>query len=134
MYAVLHGGLDRDLRKLSIDYLSQLPFDGFAIGAPSLFNNQSPFSILTLETISAGGSVGRSRMDLVSLIEWMSSQLPKDKPCHLLGIGLLFLSIHRSPPNNGTLAKMILTTGDIESVGDCIPFGIDTFDSAYPTR
>jgi queuine tRNA-ribosyltransferase len=40
----------------------------------------------------------------------MSPKLPKDKPCHLLGIG------------------------DIESIGDCVAFGIDTFDSAYPTR
>jgi hypothetical protein len=33
MYAVLHGGVDRELRQLSIDYLTQLPFDGFAIGS-----------------------------------------------------------------------------------------------------
>ncbi|ELR15511.1 queuine tRNAribosyltransferase [Acanthamoeba castellanii str. Neff] len=92
MYAVLHGGVDRELRQLSIDYLTQLPFDGFAIGSST----------------SAGPSllVG----DLVSLVEWMSPKLPKDKPCHLLGIG------------------------DLESIGDCVAFGIDTFDSAYPTR
>ncbi len=32
MYAVLHGGIDRNMRQLSIDYLTQLPFDGLAIG------------------------------------------------------------------------------------------------------
>ena len=32
MYAVIHGGVDKRLRKLSCDYLTQLPFDGFAIG------------------------------------------------------------------------------------------------------
>src|SRR5581483_5098651 len=32
MYAVIHGGVDPDLRKESCDYLTNLPFDGFAIG------------------------------------------------------------------------------------------------------
>jgi queuine/archaeosine tRNA-ribosyltransferase len=27
----------------------------------------------------------------VSLVEWMSPKLPKDKPCHLLGIGSAFV-------------------------------------------
>jgi queuine/archaeosine tRNA-ribosyltransferase len=32
MYAVVHGGVDRELRQESIDYLTSLPFDGFAMG------------------------------------------------------------------------------------------------------
>jgi len=32
LYAVIHGGVDNDLRKKSIDYLSTLSFDGYAIG------------------------------------------------------------------------------------------------------
>ena len=32
MYAVIHGGIDPELRKKSCDYLTSLPFDGFAIG------------------------------------------------------------------------------------------------------
>ena len=27
MYCVIHGGLDRELRKKSVDYLTSLPFD-----------------------------------------------------------------------------------------------------------
>lgn len=104
MYAVLHGGIDRELRQLSIDYLTQLPFDGFAIG------NRVKHILPQTNLLQIGGSVGRNRSDLVSLIEWLSPKLPKEKPCHLLGIG------------------------DIESISDCVKFGIDTFDSAYPTR
>ena len=32
MYAVIHGGVDRELRGMSAEYLSSLPFDGYAIG------------------------------------------------------------------------------------------------------
>ena len=32
MYAIIHGGLDVELRRKSIDYLTSLPFDGYAIG------------------------------------------------------------------------------------------------------
>ncbi|KAL6073275.1 tRNA-guanosine(34) transglycosylase [Balamuthia mandrillaris] len=88
MYCVLHGGLDRGMRSLSINYLTSLPFDGIAIG----------------------GSVGRNKSDLHQLLQWMIPTLPDHLPRHLLGIG------------------------DLESVADVAPLGIDTFDSAYPTR
>ena len=32
MYCVVHGGVDKELRTKSVDYLTSLPFDGFAIG------------------------------------------------------------------------------------------------------
>jgi len=32
MYAVVHGGVDEELRLRSARYLSSLPFDGFGIG------------------------------------------------------------------------------------------------------
>eukprot|EP00002_Diphylleia_rotans_P001766 TRINITY_DN11003_c0_g1_i2.p1 TRINITY_DN11003_c0_g1~~TRINITY_DN11003_c0_g1_i2.p1 ORF type:complete len:467 (-),score=84.37 TRINITY_DN11003_c0_g1_i2:260-1660(-) len=64
MYCVLHGGMDFKLRQLSMDYLTGLPFDGYAIG----------------------GSLGRDREDLHKLLQFMMPRLPKDKPNHLLGI------------------------------------------------
>lgn len=88
MYAVVHGGLDRDLRKESFETLSALPFHGFAIG----------------------GSVGKTRSDLLHLLSDMSDYLPATHPVHLLGIG------------------------DLPSIAGGIPFGIDTFDSSYPTK
>lgn len=88
MYAVIHGGIHADLRKRSCEYLTQLPFDGFAIG----------------------GSMGKNRQEMVSMLGHMMPLLPTDKPNHLLGIG------------------------DLESIMPCVQLGIDTFDSSHPTR
>ncbi len=88
MYAVIHGGIDPALRKLSCDFLTAHPFDGFAIG----------------------GSVGKTKQELVELIAYTRPMLPDDKPNHLLGIG------------------------DLPSLNQLVPLGIDTFDSSYPTK
>jgi queuine tRNA-ribosyltransferase len=88
MYAVIHGGVDIELRKLSCYILMAHPFDGFAIG----------------------GSLGKTKDEMVSMLQHVTMRLPDDKPRHLLGIG------------------------DLESIDRCIPLGIDTFDSSYPTK
>lgn len=88
LYAVIHGGLDHELRKQSCDYLTSLPFDGFAVG----------------------GSLGKTREEMFSLLQFVMPQLPENKPNHLLGIG------------------------DISSLNECVRYGIDTFDSSHPTK
>ncbi len=88
MYAVVHGGVHKELRTASCAYLTQLPFDGFAIG----------------------GSLGKTRQEMVDMLTYTMPMLPKEKPNHLLGIG------------------------DLESLDACIRLGIDTFDSSHPTR
>jgi queuine tRNA-ribosyltransferase len=88
MYAVIHGGIDISLRKRSVDFLTKLPFDGFSIG----------------------GSIGKTKDEMLDLLTFTMPRLPQDKPNHLLGIG------------------------DLESLERCIPLGIDTFDSSYPTK
>lgn len=88
MYAVIHGGVDPDLRKKSCQILGNLAFNGFAIG----------------------GSLGKTKDQLVETVECTVPHLPPEAPNHLLGIG------------------------DIESIERCLPLGIDTFDSAYPTK
>jgi queuine tRNA-ribosyltransferase len=64
MYGVIHGGTSRELRKLSVDYLSSLPFDGLAIG----------------------GSLGRDSAELHELMQFLMPLLPRELPNHLLGI------------------------------------------------
>ncbi len=59
---------------------------------------------------SVGGSLGKTKEELFELVEFTMPKLPKDKPNHLLGIG------------------------DLTSLERCIPFGVDTFDSSYPTK
>lgn len=65
MYAVIHGGIDKDLRKQSCDVLTSLPFDGFAVG----------------------GSLGKTKQEMFELLHFTMPLLPTDKPNHLLGIG-----------------------------------------------
>jgi len=88
MYAVIHGGVHQEMRRLSCDFLTRLPFDGFAIG----------------------GSMGKTKQEMIGMLSTTMPLLPVGKPNHLLGIG------------------------DLESIEQCIPLGIDTFDSSYPTR
>lgn len=88
IYGIIHGGVDAALRKKSCEILRALPFDGFAIG----------------------GSLGKTRPEMVAMLDGMIGYLPPEHPNHLLGIG------------------------DIGSIEQCIPLGIDTFDSSYPTK
>lgn len=65
MYAVIHGGIDPTLRAHSAQFLTTLPFDGFAIG----------------------GSLGKTQDEMVHMLNRLMPVLPKEKPTHLLGIG-----------------------------------------------
>jgi len=65
MYSVIHGGINKDLRTLSCNVLTQLPFDGHAIG----------------------GSLGKNRSEMIEMLTYTMPLLPPDKPNHLLGIG-----------------------------------------------
>lgn len=65
MYAVIHGGVDRQLRLKSCAYLGSLDFQGYAIG----------------------GSLGKTHQELFELLSYTMPALPSEKPTHLLGIG-----------------------------------------------
>lgn len=65
LYAVIHGGIDAELRKKSCNYLTSLDFDGFAIG----------------------GSVGKNHTEMFTMLAHLMPHMPADKPNHLLGIG-----------------------------------------------
>ncbi|KUK20357.1 tRNA guanosine(34) transglycosylase Tgt [Pseudothermotoga lettingae] len=53
LFAIAQGGVYEDLRKLSAEQLSQLPFDGFAIGGLSLGEPFEKTLYLTQITVSA---------------------------------------------------------------------------------
>ena len=65
---------------------------------------------MPFDGFAIGGSVGKNKKELRELIAFTRPLLPDDKPNHLLGIG------------------------DLPSIAELIPLGIDTFDSSYPTR
>lgn len=75
MYAVVHGGVIKELRAESAKYLTNLSFDGFAIG----------------------GSMGKTKDEMQEMLSFTLPLLPEDKPNHLLGIGDL-ASIDRLVP------------------------------------
>lgn len=60
--------------------------------------------------MAIGGSVGKNRNEMVDMLSALAPHLPPERPRHLLGIG------------------------DIPSLHASIPLGIDTFDSAHPTK
>ncbi|MFZ4098871.1 MAG: tRNA guanosine(34) transglycosylase Tgt [Chlamydiia bacterium] len=88
MYGVVHGGLDDQLRGQSLRELVDLGFDGLAIG----------------------GSLGKNREEMVSMLSTLMPQAPSHLPVHLLGIA------------------------DVPSIQSVLHLGIDTFDSSYPTK
>jgi len=57
-----------------------------------------------------GGSLGKDTSDVKKVLEWILPLLPPEKPRHLLGIA------------------------DLPTVQIALECGIDTFDSAYPTK
>jgi len=88
LVGIVQGGHWQDLRVKSAEYLSSLDFDGFAIG----------------------GSLGKSKMDMHRIIDWVVPYLPEDKPRHLLGIGV------------------------VEDIFESVERGVDLFDCVSPTR
>lgn len=65
---------------------------------------------LAFDGFAIGGSVGKNREEMIGMLHVVMPQLPTTHPTHLLGIG------------------------DLPSLQPCIQLGIDTFDSAYPTK
>jgi len=85
---IIQGGEYQDLRLRSAEFLGALPFDCYAIG----------------------GSLGKSKGDMLRVLEWTNQILPDEKPRHLLGIG------------------------SIEDIFESVERGVDLFDCILPTR
>ena len=66
IFAIIQGGIDTEFRKISADELTQLDFDGFAIG---------------------GLSVGESNNAMYDTVEFTTPLMPKYKPRYLMGVG-----------------------------------------------
>ncbi len=66
LFAIIQGGIYEDLRKESARQLTQMNFDGFAIG---------------------GVAVGEPRKHLYEILDWVVPLLPEDKPRYLMGLG-----------------------------------------------
>lgn len=66
LYGSIQGSVYEDLRKESAEFITGLPFDGFAIG---------------------GVAVGERKEEMEQVLQWVTPHLPPEKPRHLLGVG-----------------------------------------------
>lgn len=88
MFGIVQGGEYEDLRKESAKYINSLNFFGYGIG----------------------GSLGKSKKDIIKVLNWTIPLLDENKPRHLLGIG------------------------EVDDIFNSIEQGIDLFDCVIPTR
>ena len=66
IFAIIQGGLFKDLRIESLNELIKIKFDGYAIG---------------------GLAVGESQAEMFSVLDYLKGKLPFDKPHYLMGVG-----------------------------------------------
>ena len=66
LFGIVQGGMYEHLRKESLDALTEIGFDGYAIG---------------------GLSVGEPKEDMIRVIDHIGHKLPEDKPRYLMGVG-----------------------------------------------
>jgi queuine tRNA-ribosyltransferase len=88
VYGIVQGGVFEDLRAESAAAIAARPCDGIAIG----------------------GSLGATKEQMHTVVDWTTAALPEDRPRHLLGIG------------------------EIDDLVRGVELGIDSFDCAMPTR
>jgi queuine tRNA-ribosyltransferase len=67
LFGIVQGGLDQTLRKACAERLTDMDFDGYALG---------------------GLSVGESHAQMVETVGFTSPLLPADKPRYLMGVGM----------------------------------------------
>jgi len=66
LFGIAQGGTDPDLRRRSIEEITALPFDGFALG---------------------GLAIGEDRETMFDTTAWAAELLPQDRPRYFMGIG-----------------------------------------------
>ncbi len=65
-FGISQGATDQELRTRSLEEITALPFDGFALG---------------------GLAVGESRQEMLDCVEWAAPLLPSGRPRYFMGIG-----------------------------------------------
>ncbi|TDQ59775.1 tRNA-guanine transglycosylase [Mesocricetibacter intestinalis] len=89
LFGIIQGGTFEELRQISLDGLKAIGFDGYAVG---------------------GLAVGEPKEDMHRILEYITPQIPADKPRYLMGVG--------KP----------------EDLVEGVRRGIDMFDCVMPTR
>ena len=66
LFGIVQGGMYEDLREVSVDGLTSIGFDGYAIG---------------------GLSVGEPKEDMIRILDHTTPLIPENKPRYLMGVG-----------------------------------------------
>lgn len=66
LFGIIQGGMYEELRDVSLNGLTDIGFDGYAIG---------------------GLSVGEPKEDMMRILDHTAPQMPEDKPRYLMGVG-----------------------------------------------
>ncbi len=66
LFGIVQGGMYEGLRDLSLEGLTDIGFDGYAIG---------------------GLSVGEPKEDMIRILDHLPPKMPEDKPRYLMGVG-----------------------------------------------
>lgn len=66
LFGIIQGSMYKDLRMQSLSALTDMPFDGYAIG---------------------GLSVGEPKDEMMNVLSYLPNAMPKDKPRYLMGVG-----------------------------------------------
>lgn len=66
LFGIVQGGMYPELRQESLDGLTEIGFDGYAIG---------------------GLSVGEPKEDMIKILDYLPTKLPDNKPRYLMGVG-----------------------------------------------
>jgi queuine tRNA-ribosyltransferase/7-cyano-7-deazaguanine tRNA-ribosyltransferase len=88
LFGIVQGGAYRALREDSAQFIASLPFKAYSIG----------------------GSLGKSKQEMHTILDWTIPLLPDAKPRHLLGIG------------------------ELDDMLEAVARGVDMFDCVTPTR
>ncbi len=120
LFAIVQGGTDLKLRQTSAQFLTQHPFDGFAIG---------------------GLAVGETKQEREDMTEVATELLPKDKPRYLMGVGTpvdLLEAIRRGvdmfdciiPTKHAQQGVAFTSNGKVNLVRSVYKYREDKLDSA----
>lgn len=66
LFGIVQGGMYPELREISLNGLTDIGFDGYAIG---------------------GLSVGEPKEEMIKVLDHLKTQMPEDKPRYLMGVG-----------------------------------------------
>ena len=104
LFGIVQGGMYEDLREISVNGLTSIDFDGYAIG---------------------GLSVGEPKEDMIRILDHTAPLIPENKPRYLMGVGKpedLVEGVRRGidmfdcvmPTRNARNGHLFVTTGVIK--------------------